>query len=51
MEELMQYLCSQIRDGDELLKHVFGEDVGVASLLDIIRGHIDVVGTQVQVGG
>lgn len=44
-------LSTQIRDDDELLQHVLGQNVGVARLLDVVGGHVDVVGTQVQVGG
>lgn len=31
------YLSSQIRDADELLEDILGQDVGVARLLDVIR--------------
>ncbi len=44
-------LCAEVRDDDELLEHVLGQDVGEASLLDVIRGHVDVVGAEVEVGG
>lgn len=44
------YLCPQVRDADELLQDVLGQDVGVARLLDVIRRHVDVVGPQMEVG-
>lgn len=45
------YLCSQVRDDDKLLQDILGKDVGVARLLDVVRGDIDVIGSQVEVGG
>ena len=45
------YLCSQIWDADELLEDVLGQDVGVSRLLDVIRWHVDVVGSEMEVGG
>ena len=44
------YLSAEVGDDDELLEDVLGEDVGVAGLLDIVGGHVDVVSAQVQVG-
>ena len=44
-------LCAEVGDDYELLEDVLGEDVGVACLLDIVGGHVDVVSAQVQVGG
>lgn len=43
-------MSPQIGDADELLENVLGQDVGVTCLLDVIRGHIDVVGSEMQVG-
>ena len=45
------YLRAEVGDDDELLEDVLGEDVGVAGLLDVVGGHVDVVSAQVQVGG
>lgn len=45
------YLCSQVRDGDKLLEQVLGQNVCVARLLDIVGADVDMVGTQVKVGG
>lgn len=45
------HLCSQVGYDDELLEDVLGEDVRESRLLDIIRGDVDVVGAQMQVGG
>ena len=45
------HLGSKVRYDDKFLQDIFGEDVGEAGLLDVIRGNIDVVGTQVEVGG
>ena len=42
---------SQVGDDDELLEHVLGQDVGVARLFDVVRGDVDVIGTEMQVGG
>ena len=44
------YLCSQVRDADELLQDVLGQDVGVARLLDVVRRNVDVVCPQMEVG-
>ena len=44
------YLSAEVRDDDKLLEHILGQDVGEPSFLDVIRGDIDVVGTEVQVG-
>ena len=44
-------LGTKIRYDDELLEHILGEDVSEPRLLYVVRGHIDVVGSQVQVGG
>lgn len=43
------YLCSQIWDANELLEDVLGQDVCVARLLDVIRWHVDVVGSEVEI--
>ena len=43
-------LCSQVRDGDELLEKVLGEDVGVPLLLDVVGRDEDILGSEVQVG-
>jgi len=43
-------LCSKIRDDDELLQNVLGQNVRVSSFLDVVRGDVDVVGTEVKVG-
>ena len=45
------HLSAQVGDDDELLEHVLGQDVGEARLLDVVGRHVDVVRTQVQVGG
>lgn len=42
-------LRSKIGDADELLENVFGQNVGVASLLDVVRRHVDVVSTEMEV--
>ena len=47
----MAYLSSEIRDCDELLEDVLGQDVGITSLLDIIRWHVDMVGPEMQICG
>ncbi len=44
-------LTAQIRNGDELLEDVLGQDVRVACLLDVVRGHVNVIGAQVEIGG
>ena len=44
-------LSSQIRNHDKLLENVLGQDVGVARFLDVVRGHVDVVRSQVKVRG
>lgn len=46
---VLPHLRSQIGDANELLEDVLGQDVSVASLLDVIRRHIDVIGAQVKV--
>lgn len=43
------YLCSQIWDADEFLEDIFGQDVGVTRLLDVIRWDVDVVGSEMEV--
>lgn len=43
------YLCSQVRDHDELLQNVFGQNIREPSLLDIIWRHVDVIGPEVQI--
>ena len=43
-------LCSQVRDGDELLEKILGKDVGVALLLDVVRRDKHILGSQVKVG-
>ena len=43
-------LSSQVRDGDELLEKVLGEDVGVAFLLDVVGRDEHILGSEVQVG-
>ena len=48
--EVSRDLSPQIRDHDKLLQDVLGQDVGVASLLDVVRGDIDMIRPQVQVG-
>ena len=44
-------LCAQVRNDDEFLEDVFREDVCEASFLDVVRRDVDVVGSQVEVGG
>ena len=44
-------LAAQVGDGDELLEHVLGQDVGEAGLLDVVGRDVDVVGAQVEIGG
>lgn len=44
-------LGTQVRNGDKLLQYILGQNVSVARLLNIVRRHIDVVGTQMEVGG
>ncbi len=44
------YLGAQVGDADEFFEHVFGHDVGVATVGDVITVDVDVVDTQVQVG-
>lgn len=41
----MTHLSTQVRDADELLQHVLRQNVSVSSFFDVIRRHIDVVGT------
>ena len=48
--QVSRYLGPQVRDHDEFLQNVLGEDVGVARLLDVVGGHVDVVGAQVKIG-
>lgn len=50
LKQIPTHLCSQIWDANELLEDVLGQDVGVARLLDVIRRHIDVVGSEMEVG-
>jgi len=50
-EILNPCLCSKIRYDDEFLQNVLGQNVCVSSLFDVVRRHIDVVGTEVEVGG
>ena len=47
----MSYLSSEIRDGDELLEDVLGQDVGIPSLLDVVGRHVDMVGPEMQICG
>ena len=42
----MTHLGSEIRDDDELLEHVLGQNVRVAGLLDVVRRDVDVVGAE-----
>lgn len=42
-------LCSEIRDYDELLQYVFGQDVCVSRLLNVVWWHINMVGSQMKV--
>ena len=44
-------LCAQVRNDDEFLEDVFREDVCEASFLDVVRRDVDMVGSQVKVGG
>jgi len=48
---LKTYLRSEIGDDNELLEYIFRQNVCVTSLLYIIAGHIDMVGSQMQIGG
>jgi len=48
---VLTYLSSEIRDDDELLEDVLGQDVRVASFFDVVRRHVDVIGTEVEIGG
>ena len=43
------YLCSQIGDDNELLQQILGQNVRVASVLHIVRIHIDVLRAKMQV--
>ena len=45
------YLCAQVGDANELLEQVLRHHVGVPCLPQVIRVDVDVVHTQVQVGG
>ena len=42
-------LRPQIRDGDELLEHVFRQDVRVPRLLDVVQLDVNVVDAEVQI--
>ena len=42
-------LRSQIRNADKLFENILGQDVRVARLLDVIRRHVNVIRSQVQV--
>ena len=44
-------LGPEVGDHHKLLEDVLGQDVGVASLLDVVRADIDVVGSQMEIGG
>ena len=48
--QVPRYLGPQVRDHDEFLQNVLGEDVRVARLLDVVGGDVDVVGAQVKIG-
>jgi len=43
-------LCSQIRDGHKLFEDILWKNVCVACLFDVIRRHIDVICTQMEIG-
>lgn len=44
-------LSAEIRDDNELFQDILWKDVCEASLLDVIRRHVDVVSSQVEVSG
>ena len=44
-------LRAKVRDADEFGKDVLREDECVARLPNVVRGHVDVVGTEMQVRG
>lgn len=50
LKQIPTHLCSKIWDANELLEDVLRQDVGVARLLDVIRRHIDVVCSEMEVG-
>ena len=43
-------LCSQIGDSHELFQDILWKNVCVACLFDVIRRHIDVICTQMEIG-
>jgi hypothetical protein len=45
-----RHLRAQIRDGDELFQHILWQNVGVAGLFDVVARHVDVIGSQMQIG-
>ena len=49
--QIASYLTSQIRNGNKLFKHIFGQNVSEPGLFDIIWAHVNVVGSQMQIGG
>ena len=44
------HLCAQVRYCDEGLQDILWQDVCKSSFLDVIRGHVDMVGPEVEVG-
>lgn len=46
----MSHLSTQVRDADELLQYILRQNVSVSGFFNVIRRHVDMVGTQVQVG-
>ena len=48
--QVSRYLGPQVWDHDKFLQDVLGEDVGVASLFDVVGGDVDVVGAEVEIG-
>mmetsp|Transcript_15391 Transcript_15391/g.46046 ORF Transcript_15391/g.46046 Transcript_15391/m.46046 type:complete len:443 (-) Transcript_15391:2814-4142(-) len=44
-------LGSQIGDADKLLENVLRHHVRIASLTNVLRVHVDVIGTEMEIGG
>ena len=45
----MAHLCSQIRNDDELLQHILGQNVSEPRFLDIIGRYVNMIGSQVEI--
>ena len=44
-------LCSQIANHNKLFQNIFGQNVSVSSFFDVIWTDINMIGSQMQVGG